>query len=865
MSDKNLRIRILLEAAERVTAPLRAIMGGARLTGKELRATTDRLKALNAAQADIGRFRQLKGGLKDSEARLAAAQAKVAELKREMLATDAPSKKLAASFAKAGREAAAFKQDLNGQQAELQQLRDRMAAAGISTAKLATHERELRTEAQKLNAELKEQSTRLSAAEERAARFAQGRERFGNITNRATGMAAGGASAIATGMSLARPFQQADGEALAFQSRMTDIAQKADLTRGAARAMGSELLAAARAANQMPEAMQAGVDTLASMGMDPRRAVKMMTPIGRAATAYKAEIADLSAAAFSANDNLKVPVDQTARLIDVMAKAGKAGAFEMKDMAAHFPSLTASAQALGQKGVGAVADLAAALQITRKGAGDSASAANNLQNLLNKINAEDTVKRFKKFGVDIPAAMKRAAKDGKSPIEAIVELTKKATGGDLSKLPLLFGDAQVQAALRPLIQNVDLYRQIRADALKGGGTVDADFAQRMLDSAEKAKNLQIKLALLRQTIGDRLMPTFDMVRDKAAAVAARFTGWAERNPALSSTILTIIAAFAGLLLVAGGLAIAAAGLMAPFAALAWTSSVLGISAAGLGTKLMYPLKIFPLLLKGVWGLVTGIARAGLFLMANPVIAGILLLVAAVAFAGYMIWRHWDKIKAAFNSAVAVIGAALQSAWNWIKSTFSAILSYLGGLGARFFGFGANLIQGLINGITGKLAALKNTIIGAASSAANWFKNKLGIRSPSRVFMMLGGHVIGGLDRGLAANQDAPARRIAAIARNMAGAMALGSAAPALAMPVQDQLADAFQRGAALRAPPRPSGPSGRPSAASTFNVTIQIQQQPGQSADDLARAVARELQRIEREKRAAGNSRFADEPDYEAI
>lgn len=105
----------------------------------------------------------------------------------------------------------------------------------------------------------------------------------------------------------------------------------------------------------------------------------------------------------------------------------------------------------------------------------------NLGNVLQKITSPATVKAFEKMGVDLPAALKRMYAEGKTPIEAIAELTNKTLKGDLSRIGFLFEDAQVQAGLRPLIQNMEEYRRIRAEAGNAGGTTDRDFAERMRD------------------------------------------------------------------------------------------------------------------------------------------------------------------------------------------------------------------------------------------------------------------------------------------------------------------------------------------------------------------------------------------------
>ncbi len=383
--DRNLRIRMLLEAGDKVSKPLRDIASGSTRVAGALKAARDRLSQLNQAQADLGAFRTLKAGIRTTETQLDSARARVSDLARQMDAAGTPTRKLARDFDNARRTAAALKTQHAQESTELQRLRDRMAAAGMGAGRLVEHERNLRRAVASTNTELAEQTRRLRTADDRARRFAAGRAKFAAVQGTATGLAAGGFSAIEAGRTIGTPVLGSIVAAQQYESAMTDIAQKANLARTEGAKMGAGLLEAARRANQLPEALQAGVDTLAGFGLTPADAVRMIAPIGRAATAYKAEIADLSAAGFAVVDNLKVPIDQTGRVIDVMAAAGKAGAFEMKDMAQYFPTLTAGYQALGQKGVGAVADLAAALQIARKGAGDSASAATNIANVLQKI------------------------------------------------------------------------------------------------------------------------------------------------------------------------------------------------------------------------------------------------------------------------------------------------------------------------------------------------------------------------------------------------------------------------------------------------------------------------------------------------
>ena len=690
--DRDLRIRMLLQAADRVSRPLRDIAGGSTRAAQALKATRDRLKEVERAQAQIAGFRQLNSGLRGTERSLQAAQTRVAQLGQQMRETANPARQMTREFEKAKAEEQRLTRQHENQTRELRTMAERLRAAGVATGDLSRRERELRERAAGTNRELQEQERRLQQVSDRERRLSAARDRFSRMQGTAAGLAVGGAAAMGTGMTIARPFVGGVKEAQAYQSAMTDIAQKADMSRQAVEKMGVGLLAAAKAANQMPADLQAGVDALAGFGLKPEKAAQMMKPIGRAATAYKAEIADLSKAAFAANDNLKVPIEQTQRVIDIMAQAGKSGAFEIKDMAQYFPTLTAGYQALGQHGTAAVADLSAALQIARKGAGDSASAATNVANVLQKIASPATIKAFKKFGVDLPAALKKAYAEGKTPLEAIAELTNKTLGGDLGKIGFLFEDAQVQQGLRPLIQNFEEYKKIRAEAAGASGTTDRDFAERMKDSAEQTKALEINAKVLGVTVGTMLLPTVNAVTQKLTAWANWIGAAAKWHPMLAKGIVLLTVGLAALLIVLGAAGIVLAGLVAPFAALATVATFFEVG--------MLP----------VIGIVAG------------VVAGLLLLGAA----GYALYANWGVIAGFFASL-----------WSGIESRFSAarttIVGIAGGLWSGLkarFAVGGQGVAGtfgaLWSGMETRFSAATTTIAGIAGGLWNGLRVRFAV-------------------------------------------------------------------------------------------------------------------------------------------
>ncbi len=572
------------------------------------------------------------------------------------------------------------------------------------------------------------------------------------IDQRGAALRSAGADNVLGGAAMAAPLILAGKAAMDFSSGMVDIAQKANLSQDQTNAMAQGILRAAQAAHQMPEAMRQGVDALSGFGIDPREAMQMIGPIGRLGTAMKVDIADGAAAASANLQNLKVGLGDTGKALDIMAAGGNVGAFEVKDMARYFPSLTAQAQALGQSGLGAVADLTAALEIVRRGAGTSEEAATNVANLLAKINSPTVTRAFaKNFGVDLPAALKAAYAQGKTPMEALAAITQKATGGDLSKLGLVVEDMQAQSALRTLILNMDDYRKIRADLGKSGGTVQAAFAQReALDASVAWQSFTGTMSALAITLGATLLPSvtqfFGWVNTGVSAIAR----WAQANPELAGQIMTLASAFIAGRMALGALQFGFGSMLSGLATLR-NGFMMARTAAAFLIPVLGSIGLVPLLIIG--GLIA--AGAAIYLFRDRLMAG------------------WTAIKAVWDGAPA-----------WMRA--------IGGM----------MMDGLLNAlIPGRLASRLLEIAQAGMTA---FRNYFGIKSPSRLMMEMGGHITTGLGQGITGGTAQPLRAMGQMARRVAGAGALSLAGPSLAPSAMPGFARTGPQGASARA--APAGP-----------------------------------------------------------
>lgn len=331
-----------------------------------------------------------------------------------------------------------------------------------------------------------------------------------------------------------------------FETTLEDIAQKINKPRTELPKLGADIRAVARETTNLSANIAKGFDVLVGKGASESDALAMLRPIGKAAVAYRADIDDLGKAGYAALSNLKVPADQFGRSLDVMAESSKAGAFELKDMAKYFPTLGAAYQGLKQTGLPAVADLSAALQIVQRGAGDASTAATNLGNVIQKIYAPATERAFKKMGVNLRKEMAKSLKAGMTPIEAIADLTNRVLKGDLSKLGMLFEDAQVQAGLRPLIQDMEDYKKIRADALAAQGVVEADYLDRLRTGAIAGQRFAVAMERINLAVGAALMPALTDLANTLVPILDNLAKLAEENPGLTKAIVATAAAVVGL-------------------------------------------------------------------------------------------------------------------------------------------------------------------------------------------------------------------------------------------------------------------------------------------------------------------------------
>ncbi|WP_448980346.1 phage tail tape measure protein [Neisseria sicca] len=339
------------------------------------------------------------------------------------------------------------------------------------------------------------------------------------------------------------------------------------------------------------------------------------------------------------------------------------------------------------------------------------------------------------------------------------------------------------------------------------GSMDKEFAAR---SATTANNWQIfknSLTEIGITAGSVLLPALNQLMTTIRPIINSFADWASKNPEVVSALVHLAAGFAALKV--GGLMFRfvgneLSGFMVSFRlakallGVDWLATVIRFKS-GIGALA----RIFGVVKTAATLLGSGLMSLGRFLLMSPI--GIAL--ALLGVAAYMLYKNWDgvvggakalwqdlsnfisgvvnsiasffgtcweRIKAFFNSGIGNISAQII---NWsplglFYQSFASVMSWFGvQLPSSFTQFGANIIQGLWNGLKSKIESVKTWFAQQAASLKQTFAGVMGIHSPSRVFRRFGGWMMEGLQIGLDKGASRPITSVA----NTAGRLKSGFA------------------------------------------------------------------------------------------
>ncbi|MDH4560652.1 phage tail tape measure protein [Pseudomonas sp. BN411] len=845
MASDVLKLQVLLSALDRASGPLRKISQGSGATARALKSARDQLKSLNQTQKDISAYRQQHTAVRETAERLGKLQNKLRGYKDQLKGMNAPSARFQRTFRETSAEVERLRQKHGSQREELRRLVAGFNSAGISTRNLGSFERSLTGDIERANASIKTQTERMRRLSAQQERLRRSRAAYSQGVQNTAALAGTGMAARATGLYTGRGLQTMLGVGYDFDATMS-------ATQAVTRLQSKnspEMLALREQARTLPlsskftdSEVAQGQYFLGRTGYNPQQILGAMPGMLNLAAAGDMDLGTTADIASNIQMAMGIPAEEMNKVADVLTAAFTRNNVDIQMLGESLKYSAGVGREYGQS----LETVTAATALLGNAGVQGSMAGTSMRSVLTRLGNS---KEIAKLGV--------ATSDENGNMRDLLDIL-----ADIHEKTKDMGNIQRGAIYKSIAGQYavtsfgTLMRAVESGQFQGmRGNLDNSDGEAAQVARTQLDNLKGDMTMLHAALENISVELFDKNNPWLRELAQDLSGllhqvgeFLKQNPALSKAIVITIAGFSLFMATLGSLAIGIAGILGPMIAMRFLFAQVGIR--------------LPNLISLLWSLgktvIPFVGRAllilGRALMLNP----IGLAITTIALGAYLIYRHWDRVgpyfrnlwqevKDGFSAGLAgILKLAVDfSPLGLFYRAFAGVMGYLGvELPAKFTDFGSMILQGLAKGITSALGSVKSAITGAGESTINWFKAKLGIHSPSRVFAALSQDTMAGLAQGLAAGEQGPLAQLGDLAKRMTGigALTLGMADSAIAIDHRPPLAAGIQP----------------VQIDSHDTVQIIIQPAPGMDAQAIARAVAQELDKRERAKHIRARSALFD-------
>ncbi|MDL9989234.1 MULTISPECIES: phage tail tape measure protein [Providencia] len=897
--SKDLRLQVILSAVDKFTKPFKSAQASNKKLAETLRQSKQQLKELNNQAKQIDGFKKTKQSLDSASQAYQQATAKVSRLARELSTVQNPTRAQSRELDRAKAAAAKLKAETGTLSASLQRQREALKGSGISTRQLSQAQIKLNSDIASTSRRLQQQEQQLKRVANQEKRMSAAKNSYQNAMGVRNKMAGSGAGMLASGVGLGYAAKKVLVPGYDFEIGMSKVQALTRLDKnsddykmlreqardlGATTAFTANEVAQGQAFYAMagfkPEQIKNAMSGTLSMSLAGDIDLATTADIGsNILTGFKLNsnemnrVSDALVATFTrSNTNLTMLGDTMKYVAPVASGLG-----------VDLETAAVAAGKLGDAGIQGSMAGTGLRSILGRLAEPPKMAGEALDKL--KIKTRDAKGNLRQF-TDILAELDKKTK--KMGTAERAGLFKHIAGEEafsaLSVLVDQAGSGQLQAMIAEI-------KAAKGEAEKVAKTMtdNLDGDLKNLTSAYEDVGIQI--------FGGADSPLRDITK-RVTDLISKFGQWAKKNPELVKQITMITLGLGAVLAVGGGITLMIAALIGPLAMAKLSLSVLGIKGSGFLSLLIKPIKLIG----------TAFMMLGRALLANPII----LIITAIAGAAYLIYKYWDDIVPYAKKLWSKVAEIFSQFWegvksyvlNWglvglvyqhwddivaitsrmwalVKKTISdkwdQIVADVKGLPERFKQIGGEIIDSLKNGILEKWESLKAQFAELKQMATNILPDWMlsdetkTVRAMSQVTVIQAGMKSAGMfdnggfiprgQFGIAGEYgpelvNGPAhitsrRKTAALA---AAALTIGSmTATAKTIHPYALPANSYQSA--------PTTINQSNHAANTAPVTINVYPLPNQSANDIAREVARQLEQNQRREQARRLSRYQDSED----
>ncbi|HIE4219344.1 TPA: phage tail tape measure protein [Proteus mirabilis] len=656
--SNNLKLQVVLSAVDKLTAPFRSAQESNKRLASAVRQSRDSLKKLNQQASQIDGFRKIKQQLTSTQQAYQSATQRVATLAKEIANTENPTKKQLEAFKKAQREAGQLKTKYEQLQQSAQRQRSALQANGISTNQLGQAQRRLNGDIERTTQQLRRQENQLRRSAEQERRMAAAKSQYQKTLDVRNKMAGTGATMTATGAGMLYSAKQTLMPGYEFNVGMSKVqaltrldknSDEFKMLREQARELGATT---AFTANQVAQ----GQAFYAMAGFKPEQ-IKNAMP-GTLAMSLAGDI-DLGTTADIGSNILTgfgLSSDEMSRVSDTLvgvftranvnlAMLGDTMKFVAPPASSLGVDLETTAAAAGKLGDAGIQASTAGTSL-KSIFGRLAAPTSEVSKALKEINLKTTDSKgnFREFTEILVELDKKTKGMGNAQRAG---LFKKLAGEEAFSSLMVLADQASTGSLQKLIAEL---KASKGEAQKVAGTMTDNLSGDM-------KNLQSAWEDLGIQIFDGIDSPLRQISQSITRVISKVGVWMKENPELAKTLTMIGLAIAGIITTLGILSLSVAAMLGPLAAAKLSLSILGIKGGSALTLLLKPIKLLGSAFLGL----------GKAMLANP----ILLVIAAIAAAVYLIYKNWDTIGPYVYKVWDTVKRYTAIAWQALKDTIKS--------------------------------------------------------------------------------------------------------------------------------------------------------------------------------------------------
>ena len=656
--SNNLKLQVVLSAVDKLTAPFRSAQESNKRLASAVRQSRDSLKNLNQQASQIDGFRKIKQQLTSTQQAYQSATQRVATLAKEIANTENPTKKQLEAFKKAQREAGQLKTKYEQLQQSAQRQRSALQANGISTNQLGQAQRRLNGDIERTTQQLRRQENQLRRSAEQERRMAAAKSQYQKTLDVRNKMAGTGATMTATGAGMLYSAKQTLMPGYEFNVGMSKVqaltrldknSDEFKMLREQARELGATT---AFTANQVAQ----GQAFYAMAGFKPEQ-IKNAMP-GTLAMSLAGDI-DLGTTADIGSNILTgfgLSSDEMSRVSDTLvgvftranvnlAMLGDTMKFVAPPASSLGVDLETTAAAAGKLGDAGIQASTAGTSL-KSIFGRLAAPTSEVSKALKEINLKTTDSKgnFREFTEILVELDKKTKGMGNAQRAG---LFKKLAGEEAFSSLMVLADQASTGSLQKLIAEL---KASKGEAQKVAGTMTDNLSGDM-------KNLQSAWEDLGIQIFDGIDSPLRQISQSITRVISKVGVWMKENPELAKTLTMIGLAIAGIITTLGILSLSIAAMLGPLAAAKLSLSILGIKGGSALTLLLKPIKLLGSAFLGL----------GKAMLANP----ILLVIAAIAAAVYLIYKNWDTIGPYVYKVWDTVKRYTAIAWQALKDTIKS--------------------------------------------------------------------------------------------------------------------------------------------------------------------------------------------------